>query len=83
MAAPVVWITVLCVRDRQCGKKNWIEIGDLVDQSKMDYESFRCWDCRELQWIDPAVDPPDRDEESLEEAYCVEGLEAPSGCKSI
>jgi hypothetical protein len=47
-----MWDRAVCL----CGARNWVNLGDLEDQTAPDVEAFRCFKCGE---VTPIVDEID------------------------
>lgn len=63
------WYRVECP---SCGKNNWLNNGDVTDQTAMDVTSFACWNCNKKCNLDPYDNDYDYGDEC-----CDDGLESP------
>jgi len=72
-------ITMLVCVCPSCEKRNYVNLGDMDDQTAPDVETVRCWSCKKLAWLDSEVRTmaADMGHESIEDAFVEEGKEHP------
>ena len=70
--------TLICICPG-CETRNYVNLGDMHDQSAPDVEVMRCWSCQKLAWLDSEQRTIGQESgyDSIEDAYEEKGKERP------
>jgi Zn ribbon nucleic-acid-binding protein len=67
--------TTLRCKCPHCKKVNYLNLGDLNDQTAMDIEVLECWNCGKKSWVMDTDEAELHGYESIEDGYSEKGEE--------
>lgn len=69
--------TILRCKCPHCKKVNYLNLGDLNDQTAPDIEVLQCWNCDKKSWVMDTDEAECYGHESIEDGYSEKGKEKP------